>query len=255
MSKSIAHLWGPISIQWYGLTIVIGLMLFMYLFLRDPKRKSIISTDDFFAVITLGIFAGVLGGRLLFWLANWSSIDSFFDLFAIWKGGFSILGTTIAILIVIPLYLAKKKIPILPFLDLVSIYIPLLQSVSRIGCFIAGCCYGIATSFSWGWCYTHTSSAAPLGVPLHPTQLYSAGLLFVLFLCMLAAKNFFKKPGQLTALYLILFSLQRFVVDYWRADREFFLTIEQFSIHQFLCVILFSMGLFGLVYTFFKKAK
>ena len=244
MSKPLLHIWGPFSIQWYGLAIVVGLLIFIYLFLKDPKRKLILSTDDFFSIITISIFDGIIGGRLLFILSNWPTINSFWDIFTIWHGGFSILGTIIALLISIPLYLHYKKIPILPFLDLASVYTPLLQAISRIGCFIAGCCYGQPTTAWWAvWCL------------LHPTQLYSAFLLFCIFIFMLIARRYFTRPGAMTCLYLILVNAQRFLVDFWRADREFFSTFYFLSIHQIICSILLVLGLFGLILLYGKKKR
>jgi phosphatidylglycerol:prolipoprotein diacylglycerol transferase len=233
MHPELLHIYGPISIQPYGLMVVLGIVIFAYLVLRDVRRPNLITKDQFFDLVTLAIGVAILGGRLLFLLTNRSEISSLYDAIAIWDGGFSILGSVIGILLVVPLYLKIKKIDVLQLLDLAAVYAPLLQAIARIGCFWAGCCYGSPTSGCWA--IKHGQDW------VHPAQLYSSGLLFCIFFIMIKAGKFFKKPGQLAMLYLILESVERFVVDFWRGDREFlantgFLGI--FSVHQ--CV---SMGL------------
>lgn len=238
MHPEFIHIYGPISIQWYGLMIFIGILIFSYAILKDSQRKKVMSADQFFDLMTLGIGAGVIGGRLLFLLTNRLEISSFYDCIAIWDGGFSILGSLVAILVTFPLYLRAKGIKVLELLDLVSIYAPLLQAISRIGCFLAGCCYGCQTSVVWA--VKHGQ------VLVHPTQLYSTFLLFEIYLIMLVARIWLKKPGQLVMLYLILESVERFVVDFWRGDREFFANTgfwSIFSVHQYIAIALCVVAL------------
>ena len=138
-------------------------------------------------------------------------------------------------LVALPFYLRAKKINILGFLDLVSVYAPLLQSISRIGCFLAGCCYGSPTSVFWA-----VRSSAGTGGYVHPTQLYSTFILFLIFLIMRGpGRVLLKKPGQLLMLYLILVSVERFVVDFWRGDREFLVNAGFWgicSVHQYIAI-------------------
>ena len=116
MHPEVLHIYGPMSIQWYGLMIFIGIVLFTYAFLKDPQRKKIVTTDQFFDLMTLGIISGIIGGRFLFVLTNRHEITSFYDSIAIWDGGFSILGSVLGILVALPFYLRAKKINILGFL-------------------------------------------------------------------------------------------------------------------------------------------
>lgn len=239
MHPEVLHICGPISIQWYGLMIFIGIVVFSWAFLKDSQRKKLISTDTFFDLVSLGIGVALLGGRLLFLLTNHEDIQNFYDCIAVWDGGFSLLGSILGLLLVIPWYLYKKGIPVLKLLDLIAVYAPLLQSISRIGCFMAGCCYGCQTCVSWA-----IERECSL---VHPTQLYSAALLFIIFIIMrYGAQEFFKKPGQLIMLYLILESVERFFVDFLRGDREFF-TDKGFwsllSVHQIIALVLCVIAL------------
>lgn len=244
MTRELFHIYGPFSIQSFGLAFVIGLLVFSYLFLHDKRRKAIVSTDNFLNVLFYGVCVGLLGGRILA-LATDGSAQSITDLFAFWEGGFSLLGGIVALCLFVPWYVRYLKIPMLPFLDLVALYAPLLQSIARLGCLMAGCCYGGHCSLPWAITYTDVQSLAPLHVSLHPTQLYSSLLLLCLFLFLyLLAQHKVRHKGQLLALYIGGLGLERFVVDFLRADREFS-ALPYFSLHQWIALLLILCAAIG----------
>ncbi len=227
--------------------IALGLFTFLYLAVRHPRRKKIMSAETFYEVGFVGLALGIVGGRLLFaimapeiYAGHWHEV-----LFP-WQGGFSLLGTIIAVVGGLPLYFRRRGVPILPTLDLAAIYAPLLQSISRIGCFLAGCCYGSACNLAWAVRYTHPDSLAPLGVFLHPTQLYSSLASFTIFIVMRFALDArLKKPGQLIFSYLCLEGLARFTVDFWRSD--------QTGAYQLLALGIFGVGCLGLLVVYLRK--
>jgi phosphatidylglycerol:prolipoprotein diacylglycerol transferase len=222
--------------------IFIGLLIFLYAYLKDPRRKSLITTEQVFDCITVGILAAIIGGRLLFLFTNWSEINSFYDCISIWDGGLSILGAIIGVLLIVPLYMKAKHFKVLELLDIGAVYIPMLQSISRIGCFMAGCCYGCQASICWA--VPHEQ------ILVHPTQLYSSIILFIVFIMMLLARPLLKNPGQLVLLYLILESGERFIVDFWRGDREFIASsgfLGILSVHQFIALVIGMVALFSMI--------
>ena len=253
MHRELFHLYGPFAINSFGLMIIIGIIIFSILILHDPKRAKLITTDQYFNVLSLAIVSALIGGRALYLLGNWQSLESFWQIFAFWEGGFSLLGGIIAFLIVMPLYFKKYHLNTIALLDLGAIYAPLLQAISRFGCFFAGCCFGIATQLPFGV----INQACP--TPVHPTQIYSAGLLFIIFCAMYFwLQKQFKHPGQLTCLYLILMSLERFIIDFWRGDREFSSIpfLQTFSIPQLVALVIAISATVALIYiTLFKKHK
>jgi len=203
--------------------IALGFLLFTYLANRHPWRKRLISSEEFLRTLFIGFLAAIIGGRLLFVLLDFPmTLQEFIEIFYIWTGGFSLFGSIIAVLLTVSVYLKKKKVPILQFFDLIALYAPLLQAISRIGCFLAGCCYGeVASSYIfWSVTFTDPHSLAPIGVALHPTQLYSvlASLLIFVFLRRFSDR-LSKVPGKIITTYLLLESLSRFLVDFWRWDR------------------------------------
>ena len=250
MSRELVHIYGPFSIQSFGLIITVGLLLFTWLVRRHPLRKKLLNDEQFSTVILLGVVSGIIGGRLLYVAQEYGSMKNIWEAFHFWEGGFSILGTIIAVLGTIGFYLKKINVPMLPFLDMITMYAPLLQSISRLGCFFAGCCYGLPTSLPWAITYTDANAAAPLCTALHPTQLYSSLLLFCIFLFLrFKATKFHLKAGQLTMLYLMLASFERFIVGFWRADRAYFklTTLEMLSIHQWLALGIFVAAFFAFI--------
>lgn len=249
LTRTLFHLWGPFFVYTFGTVIALGCIICYYLILNNPKRASIINEPDLMSLFSISILVGIIGGRTLYLLSSYHELNSFLDVITFHEGGFSILGTTIALLLFIPCYLKIKQIPIAPLLDLISIYTPLLQSISRLGCFFAGCCYGKSSTAFWAIQYTNPDTLAPLNCWLHPTQLYSAITLFLTFLILYTwGQSHIKKAGQLFCLSMLLSSLSRFLVDFLRDDQEFFSsTSNLLSIHQWIALVLMIGAAIGYV--------
>lgn len=242
MSKELLHICGPLSIQGFGLMITIGLALFTWLVLSNPLRKKLMTDEQFSTGLMLGIISGILGGRLLYVFQEYNTMTSIWEPLYFWQGGFSVLGTIFAVLPVVGTYLYKIKVPVLQLFDLLAMYAPLFHSISRFGCLMAGCCYGLPTSLPWGITFTDIHSSAPTCIALHPTQLYSALLLFLIFLFIrFGVTRWCTVPGQITSIYLMLAGAERFLVDYWRDDRAYFQapSLKVFSMYQWISLAMF----------------
>lgn len=221
ISPTLLHIYGSFGIKWYGVCIVSGILLSLFLAQKDRTMRKLISPEQLERFITFLIVTAIVGARILF---LWEAGESLFswEAIEIWGGGLSVQGAIFACLAFGPIYLWYQKIPVVNFIDRTAIYIPLIQSIGRIGCLFAGCCCGQITHLPWHIIYTHPESLAPLNVPLHPTQLYSSALLFILF-CFLYTKKdiFYKYKGALLSFYLAGVGLERFIVDFLRSDRGF----------------------------------
>jgi len=259
MSPIMLHIWGPFAIQWYGFFIALGALAFLFMIKRDPRFPILNLQNCFDALFLWGAAAVLIGGRILHVIRHYDDYDSWTEWFAFWEPGYAVLGSTIAVLCVVPTYLYLHRVPLFPFLDLIATYVPLLQSIARLGCFFAGCCFGCATQVAWATIYTDTASLAPAYRMLHPAQLYSALGLFVVFLIMyFIARKTCKIPGQQVTLYLMLTSLERFITDFWRGDREMVPSVERMGIalsfHQLLALgIIISGGILFLTVTYSKR--
>ncbi|HEV2601419.1 MAG TPA: prolipoprotein diacylglyceryl transferase [Candidatus Babeliales bacterium] len=258
MLHTIAHIYGPFTIHSFGLFVVLGLIATIYLTLQHPLRAKIVTKNSFLDAILLSIIVGVVGCRILFIFQNWRTLQHYTDIFDVTSGGVSSLGAFVGILLVMPLYLRWHAIPCIPFFDLLAIHAALLHTFVRIGCFLSGCCHGIQTAMPWGVIYSDFESSAPLFVRIHPTQLYSACISLLLFFIIYFKLQYqFKKPGQITALYLMGTTMERFLVDFFRGDQEFlpYTSLLVLSTHQWIALGLFALGFILFIYASYATTK
>ena len=118
-------------------------------------------------------------------------------------------------------YMYRKHLPLLKTSDFLIVGVPLGHALGRIGCFLAGCCYGKPTTLPWGVRFTDPHAlVAPelLNVPLHPTQLYEAGFNFLLFLLLHYVSQKPHKDGKILVLYVWCYALMRFGIEFLRGD-------------------------------------
>jgi phosphatidylglycerol:prolipoprotein diacylglycerol transferase len=151
-------------------------------------------------------------------------------------------------------YMRKTRLPALKTADVFAPAIALGHGIGRLGCFSAGCCWGIECDRPWA--VTFTSKAAnelvgvPLNVPLHPTQLYEAFAEFAIFAVLWTRIRKAHAPGQVIGLYLVLYATVRFVVEFYRNHEQGLLWGTPFDASQWI-----SVGLAGLGVWFMVKAK
>lgn len=247
MSRELLHLYGPFSINSYGTLLLIGILTGLWFMMRDTRRKKLISAEELVNCFLFSILIGIVGGRVLTIVTQPESFGSVWEFFTVWNGGLSLLGATISIAMFLPFYLKKIHVPILPFLDLAATYAFIIEAISRLGCFCAGCCYGYPTNLPWAITYTNPDTMAPLDIPLHPTQLYSAALSFCAFLFIFfIVRRVCTTNGLVFTVYLMLEGAIRFSVDFFRDDQDFFENapawLAHLSIHQWIALALFVCG-------------
>lgn len=253
----IAYSLGYFSLQWYGAMIALGASIAYYLLLKDPILKKIFTAEQFSNFASFIIIQAILGGRILWFIEQSSinnlSVKSIINFFALWQGGFSLLGSIIAVAITLPWYIKKnyKNHSFLKIIDRLALYSPLIQGISRIGCLFAGCCYGIHATSVWNVTYTHHSSLAPLFITLHPVQLYSSILLLMIFIALYSLQKKLKPAGALISYYLIAAGTERFLIDFLRADRT--LIKWWFSTTQALACGLIITGLITWCYLLYDN--
>ena len=255
MYPRLLHIYGPLWIQSYGVMIAIAFLVFTFFMYRNPRRAEIISDELFFNVIFVGLISAIIGGRLFFVLTEPEVFQSnWLEIFYPWAGGLGMLGSIIGILLVVPIYLKFYKVSILSVLDLAAIYAPLLHAIATFGCFFAGCCYGAVAPYwlRWTVVFTNPVGLAPINIPLYPTQIYSSlASLLVFFIIYLRATKFLFKPGQILFTYLVLESVARFTLDFFRGDRDM---VGLISSSQLVAIFIFIFSLIGFIYVS-KKGK
>lgn len=240
--KSVLFQIGKISIYGYGTMIALGMILCVAFCCHRAKKTYNIDPDMMFNVAFIGILAGIVGAKLVYWLVNIKEIIADPSYLLDFGGGFVIYGGLIAGVLAAVIYLKKvKKTTVIDKLDLAVPSISLAQGFGRLGCFMAGCCYGReAAEGAWYAVHFPADSLAPAGVGLIPTQLISAGLDFLLFLFLWFWSNKESFRGELIAFYMALYSVGRFFVEYLRDDPRG--TIGIFSTSQFIAIIILAVA-------------
>lgn len=231
---------GGLSVKSYGLMITIGILTGYYLLELRAKKKGY-NKDNIFDMFMLTLIFGVLGGKLMFIITDIQEIISNPKVLLNVGEGFVVYGAMIVGIISIYYYCKKKNWDFLNIFDLTVPSLAIGQGFGRIGCFLAGCCYGRETNLPIGVEFP-VDSMAPCGIRLHPTQIYSSIFDFILagFLLWYAKKE--RKSGKVCALYLIIYSIGRFLVEFLRNDPRGNVSI--LSTSQFISLFVFIIGIF-----------
>jgi len=235
--KSILFKVGPISIYSYGALLAAGFLAAVFLVTRKAKKEGISPTKILDLALVI-LITGVVGSRLLYVLLNWSDFsDNLLRILLLNKGGLAIYGG-FALSIPVGLWFVKKSgLSLWRTADFIIPYLALAQAIGRVGCFLNGCCYGKATDSIFGVYFPGYI------LKIHPTQLYSALSLMVIYAILHVVYRIRKFNGQVFFSYLILYSLFRFFIEFLRANPIF---MFGFTIHQYasLVLCLMSIGLY-----------
>ena len=208
---------GSFTVYGYGFMIAVGILAaWITIDFRAARQK--LDRDCVFYLIIWCLVGGICGAKLLYWITEWKSIlqnpDFLLDSIA---DGFVVYGGIIGGILAGWLYCRHKKISFLKYFDLAVPSVALAQGFGRIGCFLAGCCYGSETSGFFSITF-RTSDFAPNNVALIPTQIYSSILDFIHFGILLLIAGHKKSDGQVAAFYLIFYSMGRFILEFFRGD-------------------------------------
>jgi phosphatidylglycerol:prolipoprotein diacylglycerol transferase len=228
---------GSMNVYSYGLMIALGIVAGMS-YLIVTGRREVGLTFDQANMLFLAIFlAAVIGGKLfLFFEDPAHYMDDPGDLVS--GRGFVFYGSFLLAIPTMWWCFRSHRLPVYRMLDIMAITTCLVHMFGRIGCFLAGCCYGIPTDGWIGVVFTDPLCyAQPLNTPLVPTQLLEAMYIFLIMLFLLALKKRKRFNGELFLTYLMLYAVGRFVLEFFRADLERGFVIENFISHsQFIAL-------------------
>lgn len=213
---------GPFSLHMYGVLLVAALLSALWLAGRLARKHGL----DPQKVQDLGIasiIAGLVGAKLLLVVVDFeqyrASPRALLDVLQ--SGGVFYGG----LLLGIPVswwYIRKHALPLFTTLDVMAPAVALGQAVGRLACFAAGCCYGTPSTLPWSVIFhnedAHALVGVPLGVPLHPSQLYESLGSFLLLFVLLAVLKRRRFQGQVFTLYLLVYAVLRFTLEFFRGD-------------------------------------
>lgn len=209
---------GEFSVYSYGFLIAIGIVAGVLYMSIEGRKQAKLTFDQANTLFLLIFLAAVVGGKFFLFLESPSKYIN--DLSALFRGsGFVFYGSFLFAIPVMLLFFRKHRLDTLVMLDVMAITTCLVHLFGRLGCFMAGCCYGTPTNSFFGVVFTDAKCAAdPKGVPLHPTQLYEVAYILIVMCFLLFLRNRKQFNGQLFLLYLILYAVGRFIIEFFRGD-------------------------------------
>lgn len=207
---------GGFTIHGYGLMIGLG-VLAAYLLSDYRAGKKGLNQDHVFGLCVCVVAAGFVSAKLLYYVTVLDEIVKNPRLLLDVANGFVVYGSLAGGILGAYWYSRRHKMNFFAYADLILPAVALAQGLGRIGCFLAGCCYGVETDGNFAVMF-RDSAYAPNGVNLLPVQLISSGLNFVHFLVLMWLSGKMKRDGQVTGTYLVLYSAGRFILEFFRGD-------------------------------------
>src|ERR1043165_1857723 len=242
---------GTITVYTYGVLLAAAYLLGLQLALKRAKARQLDGTR----VMDLGIYiiiSALIGAKLLLLVTDFEAFkQNPAELLNLLREGGVFYGGLIVAVLVALWYIRRVGLPLWPTCDVFAPGIALGHVVGRFGCLFAGCCYGKPTTKPWGITFTDTFAATnvgtPLGVPLHPTQIYEAGAEAIILGILLATERKGRPyPGRTFWLYMLLYAISRFIIEFFRGDERG--TVGPLSTSQFISVVLAPLAIVMLVY-------
>lgn len=223
---------GSVSIYAWGFALSLAILIGTVIAMRLARSVNI-DSDVILDLVIVLVVGGVLGARLFYVFVYEPArfLANPLEIFAIWRGGLVYYGALIGGFIAGSWYISKKKLPFWKLADLFSIPLALGYGIVRIGCFSNGCCYGKETESWVGVVFPFLNGIESLEhLTRYPTQLFSSALGFGLFGLLLFLWKRKRFDGQLFLLFLILYSIGRAIIEYYRENLQIFgnVTISQF---------------------------
>lgn len=238
---------GGISIYSYGFMIAIGAIAGVAYMVIQGKKEVGLTFDQANSLFLLIFLAAFVGGKALLFFEDASYyMEHPGKLFT--GRGFVFYGSFLFAVPTMLWFFKKQKLPTYAMLDIMAVTTCLVHMFGRLGCFLAGCCYGLPTDSAWGVVFTDPACHAPKGTPLHPTQLYESGYIFLVMLVLLYLRGRRKFYGQLFLTYLLLYAVGRYALEFFRGDIARGFIIEKYLSHsQLIALLIFLTVLY--VYT------
>ena len=244
---------GPISIRWYAICIVSGLILAVYLSMKEAPRKKI-DPDAIIDFILIAFPLAIVGARLYYVTFEWGYYSQHLgEIFAIWNGGIAIYGGLLTGALVLYLFSRRRLIEPIDFLDIAAPSVMIAQSIGRWGNFFNQEAYGAAVK-SLNYLPSFIRDQMYIdGSYRQPTFLYESiwNLLGFLLILILRRKPQFLRQGEVTAFYLIWYGFGRMIIEGMRTDSLMFAGLR---VSQWLSMILILVGLAIILYQRRKKA-
>jgi len=248
---------GRIQIRSYGFMLAVSFLLGIWLAGRRAKRYGV-DPQKILDLSVIIILAAVVGSRLLYVVFHLDQYSNPLDMFALWQGGATFYGGFLLAMAASYWWVQRNNQSFLTVADVIAPSMALGLVFTRVGCLLSGCCFGKPTDGPLGLVFPPDSpagsAAAALAaergldhVALHPTQVYSSFKGLVIFLVLMAAQRHITRRGTLFGLFLVLYGIGRFTIDFFRFYEPNARILAGLTFNQVISVVLILIGGFLLV--------
>lgn len=230
------------EIRWYSLAYIFGIIIGWLLCKKILIKNTNINEkfDDYITYLIIGIILGGRLGYIIFYNFNYY-LDNFFDIFKIWQGGMSFHGGLLGIIVASIIFAKKNNQDPFVYMDLVSLVAPIGIFFGRLANFINSELYGTTSDVLWSVIFVKVDNLSR-----HPSQLYEAileGIVLFLILMHFRKKNYLTKPGLISGLFLIFYSIFRFIIEFYRVpDEHIGYLAFNLSIGQIISLVFLIIG-------------
>lgn len=229
---------GPFTIHTYGVFIAAGFLLGLAYAVRQAKKEGI-PQEKIIDIGFYGLLAAIVGSRLFFVVINAGYyLQHPMDVFKIWEGGLVFYGGFIVAVAVVIWYIKKYGLDLWKIADVFAPALAIGHALGRLGCFSAGCCYGKPAHLFWAVTFSDPECLARTGIPLHPTQIYEALGESLNFLILIVLRRHQSFKGQLFWSYIVLYSMLRFTIEFFRGDEARGYIFSGISVSQGISVLI-----------------
>ncbi len=244
-----------LEIRWYSLAYIFGILFGWYLakriFINNFELKE--KFDDYVTYLIIGIIIGGRLGYVFFYNFDYYQ-NNLIDIFRIWQGGMSFHGGLLGVIFVTIFFAKKNNLNPFLYLDIVALTAPIGIFFGRVSNFINSELYGIETNLPWAVKFIQVDD-----LYRHPSQLYEAifeGFILFLILMYFRNKGFLKIPGIISGLFLIFYSVFRFIIEYFRVpDEQLGYLFLNLTMGQIISFIFFILGSFLIITKYENRKK
>ena len=231
------------EIRWYSLAYILGIVIGWILCKKIFIKKSDIIErfDDYITYLIIGVILGGRIGYIVFYNFSYY-LDNFLDIFKIWQGGMSFHGGLLGVIVSSFIFAKKNNQNPFFYLDQVSLVAPVGIFFGRLANFINSELYGTVSDVPWSVIFIKVDNLSR-----HPSQLYEAileGLILFIILIYFTNKNYLNKPGLISGLFLIFYSIFRFFIEFFRVpDEQIGYLILSLTMGQIISLVFASIGM------------
>lgn len=246
MFPQLIHI-GSFSLPTYGVLVALAFLAALSMASHFAKLRGVSSEK----IVNLGVYcalAGMLGAKLLMIALDpdlRSHPSEIFSMATLQSAGIFFGGFILALVFAF-VYMRKQGLPVLATSDIFAPGLAIGHGIGRLGCFAAGCCWGKPTHLPWAVTFTNTNATTgvPLGIPLHPTQLYEAFAEGIICLVLVRQLHRTHRDGQVIGLYAVLYGCARFAVEFLREHDASNPLGGPFTLEQWIALALAAAGVF-----------